>query len=32
MFKFCVSSNLLFYYKLLIGPQPAFLEYIVNLL
>ena len=23
MFKFCASNNLLFYYKLLIGPQPT---------
>ena len=30
IFKFCASSNLLFFfYKLLIGPQPTFLECIV---
>ena len=27
--KFCASNNLLFYYKLLIGPQPTLLECIV---
>ena len=30
--KFCDSSNLLFLYELLIGPQPTFLECIVNFL
>ena len=29
MFKFCASSNLLFYYELLIGTQPSVLECIV---
>ena len=29
MFKFCTSSNLLFYYELLIGTQPTVLECIV---
>ena len=29
VFKFSASSNLLFPYDLLIGPQPTFLEYIV---
>ena len=33
MFKFCALSKLLFYYNLLlIGPQPTFLECIVNFL
>ena len=26
LFKFCASSNILFFYELLIGPQPTFLE------
>ena len=30
IFKVCTSSNLLFFYGLLIGPQPTFLECIVN--
>ena len=30
IFKVCTSSNLLFFYGLLIGPQPSFLECIVN--
>ena len=29
IFKFCTSSNLLFFYELLVGPQPTFLECIV---
>ena len=29
MFKFCTSSNLLFYYELLIGTQPSVLECVV---
>ena len=29
MFKFCTSSNLLFYYELLIGTQPTVLECLV---
>ena len=32
MSKFCALSNLLFYYKLMIGPKPTFLECIVNFL
>ena len=27
--KFCALSNLLFFYELLIGPHPTFLEFIV---
>ena len=30
IFKVCTSSNLLFSYGLLIGPQPTFLECIIN--
>ena len=30
IFRVCTSSNLLFFYGLLIGPQPTFLECIVN--
>ena len=30
IFKVCTSSNLLFFYGLLIGPQPSFLECIAN--
>ena len=30
--KFCALSNLLFFYEQLIGPQPTFLECIVNFL
>ena len=26
IFKFCASSNLLFFYQLLIDPQPTFFE------
>ena len=26
IFKFCALSNLLFFYELVIGPQPTFLE------
>ena len=29
IFNFCVSSNILFSYELLISPQPTFLEFIV---
>ena len=32
IFKFCASSNLLFFYEQLIGPQPTFLECIVTFL
>ena len=31
IFKYCSSSNFLFFYELLIGPQPTFLECVIFL-